>query len=120
MTRLELENRLIDFAVDIIHLVKFHKNDFVGLHLSKQVIRSATSAPLNYGEAQSAQSTKDFIHKLQICLKELRETLINLKIIKKAGLSDDENLLERVIKENNELISIFVKTVETIKQKHNL
>jgi len=63
MTKQELENRLIDFAATIIIIAsKFEKN-YAGNHLSGQIIRSGTSPALNYGEAQSAESKKDFIHK---------------------------------------------------------
>lgn len=84
-----------------------------GYHLSGQLVRSGTSASLNYGEAQAGESRKDFIHKVKIVLKELRETLVCLKIIYRAKLyklQDDMNL---AMKENDELISIFVRSVET-------
>src|SRR4030042_3876498 len=93
MTKSELEERLIDFAVDIIKLATTLPKTFAGKHLSEQIIRSGTSSALNYGEAQSAESRKDFIHKIKIILKELRETLICLKIIERAKLckSDEKN-----------------------------
>jgi four helix bundle protein len=59
---------------------------YASQHMSKQLIRSATSAALNYGEAQSAESSRDFLHKMKISLKELRESLVNLKIQKGAAL----------------------------------
>ena len=71
---------------------------------------------LNYGEAQSAESTNDFVHKLKIVLKELRETLVCLKIIKRKPLITPASRLNSIIEENNELISIFVKSVETAKR----
>ena len=84
--------------------------------IKKQIVRSATSPALNYGEALSAESKKDFIHKLQIVTKELRETFVCLKIIKSANLTSDPNT-ETLIKENNELISIFVATVNKLKKE---
>ena len=117
MNRKELENRLIDFAVEVISLTNYHKKNYAGNHLSMQIIRSATSVPLNYGEAQSAESKKDFVHKLQVVLKELRKTVVNLKIIKGAQLSNNIELLEKTINENNELIAILVKTIQTLKSK---
>ncbi len=72
---------------------------------------------MNYGEAQSAESRKDFIHKMQISLKELRETYVNLKIIEKAKLNNRTDIIRVLISENNELISIFVKSVETSKKR---
>lgn len=115
MTKQELENRLIDFAATIIIIAnKFEKN-YAGNHLSGQIIRSGTSPALNYGEAQSAESKKDFIHKMGICLKELRETFVCLKIIEKANLSTDREGLMQVKIEANQLISIFVSSIKTSK-----
>lgn len=113
MTKSELENRLIDFAVAVIKLAESLPNTFAGRHISGQIIRSGTSPALNYGEAQSAESRKDFIHKIKVILKELRETLISLKIIMKSNLISDQLFVVGLLTENNELISIFVKSVET-------
>ena len=108
-----LEERLIDFAVMIIDILDDIENSKAGNHLSGQIIRSGTSPALIYGEAQSAESRKDFIHKMKISLKELRETFVNLKIIDKAKLCDAIGKLEEIKKENNELIAIFVKSIRT-------
>lgn len=116
MKKYDLEDRLIDFAVLIINLSNALSESYAAKHLSKQIIRSGTSPGLHYGEAQSAESRKDFIHKLKWVLKELRETHANLKIIKKADLTDDKRVLEKAIQENNELISIFVKSAQTAKK----
>lgn len=85
-------------------------------HLGGQLLRSATSPALNYGEAQGAESKKDFIHKLGVVLKELRESLNCLKILAGAGYIDSESI---VLTECNELVSIFVKSVETSKKNLN-
>lgn len=115
MNKQELENRLIDFAAFIIILAgKFEKN-YAGNHLGGQIIKSGTSPALNYGEAQSAESNKDFIHKMGVCLKELRETFVCLKIIEKANLTTDLVNLSMAKKEANELISIFVASIKTSK-----
>ncbi|WP_346855271.1 four helix bundle protein [uncultured Draconibacterium sp.] len=119
MNKFDLEERLILFSVDIIKLSNHIENSIAGLHLNKQIVRSATSPALNYGEAQSAESTRDFIHKMGICLKELRETFINIKILKYAKLSKNEELLDKCYTENNELISIFVKSIETAKRNNS-
>jgi four helix bundle protein len=113
MKRNELEERLIDFSVLIIKLSSSMIKTKAGQHLSGQIIRSGTSVALNYGEAQSAESKKDFIHKMQVVLKELRETFVCLKILEKAKLCSRGELLLHALKENNELISIFVKSVST-------
>lgn len=115
MNKQELEDRLIDFAATVITVAnKFEKN-YAGNHLAGQIIRSGTSPALNYGEAQSAESKKDFIHKMGICLKELRETFVCLRIIEKSNLSSDLENLILAKKEANELISIFVSSIKTSK-----
>ncbi len=80
MTPQILEERLIDFAVIIVSVVEALPNSKAGNHIANQLIRSGTSPAPNYGEAQSAESRKDFIHKMKISLKELRETMVWLKI----------------------------------------
>ncbi|TVQ05285.1 MAG: four helix bundle protein [Balneolaceae bacterium] len=120
MNKEELEERLIDFSVAIIQLTDSLPNTRAGNYLGGQLIRSGTSAALNYGEARSAESRKDFIHKFQVILKELRESYIALKIISKARLYDQEIVIEKSLSECNELISIFVKSVQTAnKNKKN-
>ncbi len=118
MNKFDLEERLVWFSVRVIELSANLQETFAGNHLSKQIVRSATSAAFNYGEAQSGESTKDFIHKIGICLKELRETFINQKIIKYGKLSNNEKLLDACYNENDELISIFVKSIETAKKNN--
>lgn len=117
MTPRELEDRLIVFAVNIIRLSEGITLSVGGRNLSEQIVRSSSSTALNYGEAQSAESPKDFVHKLGICLKEMRETFINLRIIDGAKLHGDQQLLDQLKTESNELISIFVKSIETSKRK---
>lgn len=77
------------------------------------MVRSGTSPALNYGEAQSAESRNDFIHKMKICLKELRETKISLKIIYKKPLIKELDIVQKLITENDELISIFMNSIST-------
>jgi len=108
-----LEDRLIDFSVLITGIVETVPNTRAGNHYAGQLIRSGTSPALNYGEAQGGESRKDFIHKLKIVLKELRETIICLKIIEKTKLFKSHESIIRAINENNELISIFVKSINT-------
>lgn len=116
MPKNDLEERLINFAVAVIFIAQTMARSYAGNHLSEQIIRSSTSAALNYGEAQSAESRKDFIHKIKVVLKELRETHINLKIIFRANLNPNKGKVEESIKESNELISIFVTSVQTARQ----
>jgi len=116
--KFDLEDRLIDFAARCIKVAESLPNSRAGQHLSDQLTRSGTSPALNYGEAQGAESRKDFIHKIKICLKELRETLICLKIIIRSAMLA-ENVLQSLIDETNELISIFVTSVKTAKENMN-
>jgi four helix bundle protein len=110
----DLENRLIEFVLKIDELVEKLPNTRLANHLAGQLIRSGSSPALNYGEAQSAESQKDFIHKILVVLKELRETRICLKIIKKKPLVDDSIVIP-VLSENEELIAIFAKSLKTAK-----
>lgn len=113
----DLEDRLIEFAVRIIRMVESLPPSKVGEHITGQIVRSGTSPAPNYGEAQSAESRSDFIHKMKVCLKELRETKVWLRIIVKAELIKSASKLEPLIDENNQLISIFVSSIKTAKQK---
>ncbi len=113
MNKFDLEERLVNFSVLIIEIVNDMPNSKAGNHLSGQLVRSGTSVALNYGEAQSGESRKDFIHKMKVVLKELRETFICLKIIHRTLLYNNEVKIIAAKKENDELISIFVKSIET-------
>lgn len=113
MNKYDLEDRLIEFSVLIIELVNEMPKTKAGNHLSGQLVRSGTSVSLNYGEAQSAESRKDFIHKMKVILKELREIFVCLKIIHRCKLYKTENKIIKAKDENNELISIFVKSIGT-------
>ncbi|GJM61503.1 four helix bundle protein [Persicobacter diffluens] len=115
MNQQMMEDRLVDFSVVIFQLVRTLKHDFAAEVLAKQMIRSATSPALNYGEARAAESRKDYIHKLSIALKELRETMVSLKIIEKAALSSNTDVLASAKQECNELISILVVTIKKLK-----
>ncbi len=112
----DLEDRLIDFAVQIIRLAESLPKTKLGNHITGQIIRSGTSPAPNYGEAQSAESYPDFIHKMKICLKELRETRVWLLMIARANLMKLASKLESLIDENDQLISIFVTSIKTAKQ----
>jgi four helix bundle protein len=108
----ELEDRLIDFAVAIIDVTEALPNSKAGNHVSGQLIRSGTSPAPNYGEARSAESRKYFIHKMKISLKELRETMIWLKIASRKRMITGEGVVAS-IQECDELISIFVSSTRT-------
>ena len=116
MNKSDLEERLVDFSVLIVEIVKEMPKTKAANHLSGQIVRSGTSVSLNYGEAQSGESRKDFIHKMKVVLKELGETLICLKIIDRTKLHKTEAKIAEAKSENNELISIFVKSIETARK----
>ena len=108
----DLEERLISFSVAILDLAELLPNNTrASSHLSGQIVRSGTAPALMYGEAQSAESRKDFIHKMKMALKELRETFVSLKIIKRKKYLEGKTLLSEALQENNELISIFVCSI---------
>jgi four helix bundle protein len=122
-TKFDLEDRLIQFAAIIIDIAESLPPTIAGTHLASQLIRSGTAPSLNYGEAQSAESRNDFIHKMKIALKELRETSCCLRIIQSKKWLIDEKI-QTVLNENNQLIAIFVKSIETAQKnklstKHN-
>ena len=112
VTPQDMEERLIEFASRIIDLVEALPKRQAAKHLGGQILRSGTSPALNYGEAQAAESREDFIHKMKVCLKELRETLICLKLIARRTWFA-EGKLNPLLVENNELVSIFVASLKT-------
>ncbi|MBK6930952.1 MAG: four helix bundle protein [Saprospirales bacterium] len=114
----DLEERLINFAVMINQFVEKLPSTKTANHLGGQLIRSGTSPALNYGEAQGAEFTQDFLHKVRVCLKELRESQISLKIISKAGLSP-EAVNSPLPKECGELVAIFTAIVKSTKDNLN-
>ena len=112
----DLEPRLIEFGSRIIDVVESLPNTIAGRHLGGQLVRSGTAPALNYGEAQAAESRPDFIHKMKIALKELRETIVNLKFILRRKYFPKDRLLP-LLKENDELIAIFIKSITTAQEK---
>ena len=90
----DLEDRLIDFAVRIIRIAESLPKTRIGKHIAGQIVRCGTSPAPNYGEAQGAESRADFVHKVKICLKELRETRVWLLMIVKAGLIKSESKIK--------------------------
>ena len=109
----DLHERLIEFAVRILNVVEALPNSRIGNHLGSQLVRSGTSPAPNYGEAQSAESRRDFIHKMKVALKELRETQVWLEIIKRKPLCDPSDRVDPLLEECNELIAVFVTSINT-------
>jgi len=112
MTPRELEDRLIDFAVEMITITEGLPSTPAGKHVAIQLLRSGTSPAPNYAEAQGAESTRDFVHKIKIGLKELRETMVWLKIISRKSMAPSADV-ERAKDECNQLIAIFVASTKT-------
>jgi len=80
-----LESRLVQFAVDIVALVGQLPQNPQAKHIGNQILRSGTAAAPNYGEARASGSRAHFVHKLKICLKELNETSIWLRILQEVS-----------------------------------
>lgn len=113
----DLSERFLEFGANIIKLSKDLYKTPEGRHIAGQLLRSGTSSGANYEEACGAESRRDFIHKLQITLKELKETCYWLRLIRKATLLPEKSLLlSSLLEENKELINIIAKSVITAKQ----
>ena len=117
--KFDLEERVVEFGVTIAGIVESLTNSRTGMYLANQLIQSGLSPALNYGEAQAAESRSDFIHKMKIVLKELRESSISLKIITRLSLITPLEKLRSVSDEVNQLVAIFVKSIETAQKNRN-
>ena len=112
----DLEERLIEFAVLVTEIVEALPETRVGAHLANQLLRSGTSPALNYGEAQGAESANDFIHKMGVCLKELKESRVCLKIILRKKWQAVTEKADAGLKEVEELVAIFSKSIQTARK----
>ena len=115
----DLEERLLEFSVRIIKLVEQLPNTRAGNHVAGQLLRSGTSPYPNHGEAQAAESRRDFIHKLHVSLKELRETHRWLRLVKRVPLIEGDTKIDGLIQETEELIKIFVASIKTAEKKRS-
>ena len=115
----DLQERMIEFVVRILKIVEALPETRAANHIASQLVRSGTSPAANYGEAQSAESRKDFIHKMKVALKELRETLIWLLIIQRKPLIESADKLNSTTEENRQLIAIFVTSIATVERNLN-
>jgi len=114
--KFDLEDRLLGFASAVIDLSEMLPDKRSSNHVAGQLLRSGTSPYPNHGEAEAAESRDDFIHKMKVCLKELRETRRWARLIKHKGWVKNESTLLFVLGEGEELIRIFHSSVETAKQ----
>jgi four helix bundle protein len=112
----KLEERLLDYSARAIKLVDALPKTLVGRRIADQLLRSATSAGANYEEAQGAESKEDFTHKLQIALKELRESGYWLRLLVRSGKVPAQKM-NPLIDESNQLRAMLCKAVATAKGK---
>jgi four helix bundle protein len=110
--RFDLEERLLEFSARIIRLVDALPNTRAGNHVAGQLLRSGTSPYGNHGEVEAAESRKDFVHKLKVCLKELKETRRWLRLIQKSKMLPEKSLIP-ILAESEELIRIFFTSIRT-------
>ena len=116
-TKFNLEDRLVDFASMCLDVCELLPGSKAGQNLEYQLSKSGTASALIYGEAQAAESNADFIHKMKMVLKEIRESRVNLKIIRRKPVVVHEKI-EIAFKESNELMAIFLTSVETAKNNN--
>ncbi len=109
----DLEDRFVDYTCRMIDVVEELPGTRAGNYIAGQSIRSCHSPTFNYGEAQAAESRDDFIHKLGIVLKELKECRTALKIIRKRELIKPTIKLNEIFKETEELVAIIGKSIKT-------
>ena len=114
----DIQERLIKFASRIIHTCNALPDNRAGKHLANQMLRSGTSPAPNYGEARGAESSRDFVHKLKIAIKELNETEVWLKIIIESKMLS-ETRLNNVLDECQQLARILMASVKTVKSKNH-
>lgn len=110
----DLEDRLLRFAADTCRVAEQIPVTRIGDHIRGQLIRCGTSPSANYGEARGSESRRDFIHKLKVCLKELRESLAWLRLVESLELLPATQI-ESIVKEANELVSIIFVSIRTAK-----
>ena len=109
----DLASRLLEFSLHVVRIVEQLPNTRTGNHVAGQLLRAGTSPCSNHAEAQSAESPKDFVHKMRVALKELRETLRWLRLIQQVPLISPSEQLNHLLQENDELIRIFVVSIRT-------
>jgi four helix bundle protein len=109
----DLEDRLLEYSASIVRMTEKMPSTRAANHVGGQLLRSGTSPLFNHGEAQAAESPNDFVHKMKICLKELRESERAPLLVRKVPLMDDPAEVERLLRETDELIRIFVTSIRT-------
>ncbi|OFX55469.1 MAG: hypothetical protein A2046_12385 [Bacteroidetes bacterium GWA2_30_7] len=117
--KFDLEDRFVDYTCRMIDVVEALPNTRAGNYIAGQLIKSCHSPTFNYGEAQAAESKNDFIHKMGVVLKELKECRTALKIIIKKELIKPVSKITDIFKETEELIAIIAKSINTAKNNKN-
>jgi four helix bundle protein len=112
----DLEDRLLKFAADIIELTESLPNTRAGNHIAGQLLRCGTSSLSNHGEVEAAESRRDFLHKLRICLKELRETKRWLRLLGRTRTLTPAANFTACLDEVEELVRIFVASIRTVQR----
>jgi four helix bundle protein len=111
--RFDLEERLLEFATAVIQFVRTLEKSDAGRHVAGQLLRSGTAPLGHHGEAQAAESPRDFVHKMKIGLKELRESIRWIKLCQRVPLSNEVELNQNLLRECDELSRIFAASVRT-------
>jgi four helix bundle protein len=112
----ELKKRTKQFALDVIKLVGNFPKNRIGDVLGRQLLKSATSVGANYRSACRSQSHAHFVSKISIVEEEADESLYWLELAIESGLVNQETVKD-LIKEANELTSIFTASRRTAKRK---
>ena len=112
----KLDQRFLGYAARIIKVVESLPDSLVGRRISDQLLRCSISVGAHYEEARGAESREDFVHKLQIALKELRESNYRLRLLEKAGILASPRLGD-ILDESNQLRAMLSKAVATTKGK---
>lgn len=115
MERIEIECRLVKLAVKVLEFTDSMKHNTNLRYILDQLKRCGTAPALIYGEVQHAESHKDFLHKVKVLLKELKETNICMKII--SNFSNNNNATYFLLSESETFIRIFTTTATTIQTK---
>ncbi|TLF46614.1 four helix bundle protein [Maribacter aurantiacus] len=113
--KFDLEERLVNFAADIVFFCRDMPSDMTGHYYGNQLLRSGGSSALNFGEAQGANSDKDYINKVSITLKELKESRVNLKILDRVNYGDS-SMRNKLLNEVEQLVRIIATIIKNKKQ----
>jgi four helix bundle protein len=115
----DLEDRLLEFAANIVELTESLPNTRAGNHIAGQLLRCGTSSLSNHGEVEAAESRRDFRHKLRICLKELRETKRWLRLVARVKQLGSPANFTTCLNEIDELIRILWPASGRLKETPN-